>query len=127
MFLQDRVASGDMNGMKIPEIGKLVAREFKDMSAAQKKVSRDIEVAVPFTDNLSRRMRTSTQQTATATTRSSRPSTVYYRHQRAGLQQPPQLSAPRTQVQGAAVESQYQISRCILTLGFTHGIREAYE
>lgn len=38
LFLQDRVASGDMNGMKIGEVGKLVAREFKDLDAAQRKV-----------------------------------------------------------------------------------------
>ena len=31
MFVQDRYASGDMNGMKIGEIGKLVGREFKEI------------------------------------------------------------------------------------------------
>ena len=38
-FLKDRIASGDMTAMQIGEVGKLVAREWKGLSAADKKVS----------------------------------------------------------------------------------------
>ena len=37
-FLKDRVASGDMTGMRITEIGQLVGKEWKALSAADKKV-----------------------------------------------------------------------------------------
>jgi hypothetical protein len=37
-FLKDRVASGDMAGMRVTEIGQLVGREWKALSAADKKV-----------------------------------------------------------------------------------------
>ena len=39
MFVQDRVASGDLNGMQVKEYGSLLGREFKELSATQKKVS----------------------------------------------------------------------------------------
>lgn len=38
-FLKDRVASGDLNGMTVSEIGKLISREYKELGGAQKKVS----------------------------------------------------------------------------------------
>jgi hypothetical protein len=37
-FLQERVSSGDMNGMAVGEIGKLVAKEYKELGGAEKKV-----------------------------------------------------------------------------------------
>jgi hypothetical protein len=37
-FLKERVSSGDMNGMAVGEIGKLVAKEFKELGGAEKKV-----------------------------------------------------------------------------------------
>ena len=37
-FLQDRFASGDMKNMKILETTPLIAREWKALTAAQKKV-----------------------------------------------------------------------------------------
>ncbi len=39
MFVQDRVASGDLRGMQVSEYGRLLGREFKEMSASEKKVS----------------------------------------------------------------------------------------
>ena len=39
LFLKDRYDSGDMKGMTIVEAGKLVAREWKDVSPAEKRVS----------------------------------------------------------------------------------------
>jgi hypothetical protein len=38
-FLQDRFNSGDMKGMTISEAGKLVAREWKELNPAEKRVS----------------------------------------------------------------------------------------
>jgi hypothetical protein len=38
-FYIDRNASGDLNGMTVAERGKLVGREWKALSAAQRKVS----------------------------------------------------------------------------------------
>ena len=38
-FLKERHASGDMSGMKVRESGGLVAREWKALSAGEKKVS----------------------------------------------------------------------------------------
>jgi len=38
-FLTDRFASGDMKHMKIGEVGPLIGREWKALSAAEKKVS----------------------------------------------------------------------------------------
>jgi hypothetical protein len=37
-FLTDRFASGDMKHMKLGEVGALVSREWKALSAAEKKV-----------------------------------------------------------------------------------------
>jgi hypothetical protein len=37
-FLKDRVASNDMTGMRITEIGQLVGREWKALPAADRKV-----------------------------------------------------------------------------------------
>jgi hypothetical protein len=37
-FLKDRVASGDMRGMRITEIGQLVGKEWRALPAAEKKV-----------------------------------------------------------------------------------------
>ncbi len=37
-FLQDRVASGDMRGMQVSEVGKLVGREWKELSLSGRKV-----------------------------------------------------------------------------------------
>lgn len=39
LFLKDRYDSGDMKGMTIAEVGKLVGREWKSLSASEKKVS----------------------------------------------------------------------------------------
>ncbi len=44
MFLKDRFDSGDMKGMRIAEAGKLVAREWKDISPAEKRVSCNLPV-----------------------------------------------------------------------------------
>jgi hypothetical protein len=38
-FLMDRFASGDMRNMKISEVGVLIGREWKALSAAQKQVT----------------------------------------------------------------------------------------
>ena len=45
-FLKDRIASGDMRAMQIGEIGKLVAREWKGLPAADRKVSGAISDAM---------------------------------------------------------------------------------
>lgn len=37
-FSADRFASGDLKGLSIPEAGKLVSEEWKDLSAAEKEV-----------------------------------------------------------------------------------------
>jgi hypothetical protein len=39
-FLKDRVASGDMAGMRITEIGQLVGREWRALSPGDRKVCR---------------------------------------------------------------------------------------
>jgi hypothetical protein len=38
LFLKDRYDSGDMKGMTVNEASKLIAREWKDLNAAEKKV-----------------------------------------------------------------------------------------
>jgi hypothetical protein len=40
-FLKDRVASGDIAGMRITEIGQLVGKEWKSLSPGDKKVRRE--------------------------------------------------------------------------------------
>ena len=40
-FLADRIKSGDFKDMKIPEVGPLIAREWKALTAGDKQVSID--------------------------------------------------------------------------------------
>ena len=39
LFLKDRFDSGDMKGMALAEISKLIAREWKGLNTSEKKVS----------------------------------------------------------------------------------------
>lgn len=38
-YLQARVSSGDLKGITVAEVGKLVAKEWKELSTLQKQVS----------------------------------------------------------------------------------------
>ncbi len=41
-FYKDRYATGDFKGLKAPEAARLAGREWKALSASEKKVSKDV-------------------------------------------------------------------------------------
>lgn len=72
-FTQDRFASGDMRNMRIAEVGPLIAREWKALSPAEKKVCHTHSCPGTLKDTLTRgssHMRIELQGTRLGTSKS---------------------------------------------------------